>query len=406
MINKQVCLDRQACLPTGRATKRNAMDKNFFSKFLPENFKFWARTQSVVGIDIGSSSVKIVQLKKENERAVLETYGELSIGPYAKRLVGQVTQISEETVIGVLKDLFKESGVNAKEAVIATPIKNGFITILKLPLVQGAEMDKVVKFEARKYIPVPLSEVEMNWRILGEANGVEQDGEDSERALLEKREDRSGSKRKVVNVLLAVVPKEIIQKYKNIVAGTGLKINSFEIEIFSTWRSSRFRQTTPVLTLDLGASSTKMSVVDGGILTASHTIDKGMQELTDVIAKSLSIGFQRAEEMKREVGLSNKPEYKEVVSMLESVLNFIFSEAKQFMLAYRRKYNSSIGQVILVGGGASLKGVVDIAVKELGVEVLVADPFAKTEYPLFLQEVLKEIGPSFSVAVGLALKAL
>ncbi|MBU1091932.1 pilus assembly protein PilM [Patescibacteria group bacterium] len=387
------------------------MDKNFFGKLFPWNFNFWARSQGVIGIDIGSSSIKIVQLKKENEQAVLETYGELAVGPYAKRLVGQVTQLSEEAMISALKDLLKESGANAKSAIIATPIRDGFVTILELPLVQGSQMDEVVKFEARKYIPVPLSDVEMDWVVLNSSSKsreVEEAGEnggDNENEILEKDNQRKNYK-KTVSVLLAVVSKEIIQKYKNIVTGAGLKIKSFEIEIFSVWRSSRFRQITPVMTIDLGASSTKMSVVDNGVLMASHAVGRGAQELTDAISKSLGVGFQRAEEMKREIGLSPRPEYGELVGVLESVLNFIFSEAKQFMLAYRRKYNSSVGQVVMVGGGASLKGIVDVAVKELGVEVVTADPFSKTEYPPFLQEILKEIGPSFSVAIGLALKSL
>ncbi len=376
------------------------MEKNLFGKLFPKNIRFWAKSQGIVGVDIGSSSIKVVQLKKEKEQAVLETYGELATGPYAKGSVGQVVRLEENTVAGMLKDLVKESGITIKEAAVSIPVKDSLVTIIKLPLVSEKEMDEVVKFEARKYIPVPLSEVDLDWWILQPEKQSEEDEENGD------EEDELEAKKEVVEVLLVAIHKGMVQKYQTILSKAGFKIKLFEIEIFSAWRSTVFRQATPVMIIDLGASSTKMSVIDGGLLRASHTIDRGAQALTSAISKSLKISFDRAEEMKRQIGISSKPEYVELVRVMDSVLGFTFSDAKQFMLNYRRKYNNSVGQVILTGGGALLKGIVDTAVKNLGVEVVLTDPFNKTEYPPFLQEALKEIGPSFSNAVGLALRGL
>lgn len=376
------------------------MEKNLFGKLFPKDIRFWAKDQGIVGVDIGSSSIKIVQLKKEKEQAVLETYGELATGPYANGSVGQVVKLSENVVAGMLKDLVKEAGVNAKEAAVSIPVKDSLVTTIKLPLVPEKEMDEVVRFEARKYIPVPLTEVDLDWWILQpEKQGGAEDEEEEEEEELE-------TKKEVVEVLLVAIHKEMVQKYQTILSKAGFKIKLFEIEIFSTWRSTMFRQATPVMIIDLGASATKISVIDNGLLRSSHTIDRGAQALTNAISKSLKISFERAEEMKQQIGLSPKPEYAELVRVMDSVLGFTFSESKQFMLNYRRKYENSVGQVILTGGGALLKGVVDMAVKNLGVEVVLTDPFNKTEYPPFLQEALKDIGPSFSNAVGLALRGL
>ncbi|MBU1178792.1 type IV pilus assembly protein PilM [Patescibacteria group bacterium] len=367
------------------------MAKNIFTEFFPKIIRIWSQHQSVVGVDIGSSSIKIVQLRKEKERAFLETYGELAAGPYVKQPIGQIVQLSEGVATEMLKDLFRESGANAKEAAVAIPVKSSFITTIKVPMVEDKKtMDEVIKFEARKYIPVPFNEVEVDWWILNtsepESSGI--------------------AKRQIVEVLLAVIYKDAIRKYQNILSGSNLKIKLFEVEIFSGWRSLIFRPTTPVAVIDLGASSTKMSIVEAGVLRSSFTIDAGACAITNAISRSLGISFERAEEMKQQIGLSSKPEHKDIVKVSESVLNLIFSEAKQFIHAYNRKYNSSVGQVVLSGGGALLNGVVDMAVKNLGVEVVLADPFAKTDYPPFLQGVLKEIGPTFSTAAGLALKGL
>jgi len=369
------------------------MDKNLWGRFLLVVKKLWSsNSQSIVGVDIGSSSIKIVQLRKEKEQAVLETYGELSVGSYAGLSVGQVVQLSEEGAIKMMKDLIKEAGITANRAVIGVSLRNSFVTTIKVPLVKDKSMAEVVQLEARKYIPAPLGEIEMNWQILS-------------------RPDDGGEKKKenvlpLVEILLVAIYKEVIQKYQKILDKSGFKTKFFEIEVFSMWRSSLFRPTAPVLLIDLGASTTKMSVVDGGLLRASHTIDRGAQSITNAIAKSLNITFERAEEMKMQLGLSPRPEYKELRNIIESALNIILSDGKHFMLSYRRKYGQSVGQAVLAGGGALLGGMVDTAVKILGIEVIFSDPFSKTSYPAFLQDTLKETGPIFSTAVGLALKKL
>ncbi|PIS13290.1 MAG: hypothetical protein COT67_02530 [Candidatus Tagabacteria bacterium CG09_land_8_20_14_0_10_41_14] len=372
--------------------KRNAMEKSIFSKLFPGNLKFWEKNQKVVGIDIGSSSVKVVQLRREKERAILETYGELATGPYVKRQIGQVVQLPEEVVVNMLKDLFKEASVTATSAAVSIPVKNTFIAVIDLPLVSEKEMDEMVRLEARKYVPVPIKEVEINWQIIGRSE--------------EKADGQKNEKLQLAEILLVVIHKEVIQKYRGVVEKLGLKMKLIEAEVFSAWRSVIFRPVAPVIVIDMGASSAKMSIVDAGVLRSTYTIDKGSQMITDSISKSLNISFERAEELKREVGLSTRPEYKELASVMESNLNFIFSEAREFMLAYRKKNNKSVSQVFLTGGGAILNGVVDLAVKSLGVETLRADSFAKMDYPAFLQETLKKIGPSFSTASGLALKSL
>jgi len=137
-----------------------------------------------------------------------------------------------------------------------------------------------------------------------------------------------------------------------------------------------------------------------------HTFDRGSQDLTLALSNSLGVDFGRAEEMKQEIGFSPRPEHKEIVSVMEPIAQYIFSEASQFAADYRRKYNRSVGRVILTGGGALIKGLVDVAVKSFGIEVVLGNPFSKVEYPAFLQTVLKQAGPTFSTALGIALRGL
>jgi len=373
------------------------MDIPLFKRWsASKKFGLWKKKQqSIIGIDIGSSAIKVVQLKKEKERAVLETYGELAIGPYAQASVGQVSRLIDKKLIEALSDVIKEAGVTAKKTVVSIPLRSSFIIMIELPVSPDNDnFDKIVRFEARKYIPIPLSEVEFDWLKVPPALETPQ------------QSNVKAGKKPLSQVLLAAVHKDVIEKYKRIISQAGLYLQGFEIEVFGIARSVISRETYPILLIDFGASAAKMLVVDYGIIRLSHVMEHGSQNLTLALSRSLNVDFSRAEEMKREIGLSNRPEHQEIKNIMEPILDYIFLEANRVMSDYRRKYSRSIGRIILTGGGSLLKGIVDYTVKKFGIEVNLANPFAKVEYPAFLQPVLKQAGPEFSVALGLALREL
>jgi type IV pilus assembly protein PilM len=351
--------------------------------------------QSVLGLDIGLSSLKVVQLRKEKERAILETYGEIAVGPYGGMEVGRVVKLPQEKIAEALKDLVKEANVKTKKAAVAVPLWSSFVTVINIPAIEGKDISEMVKLEARRYIPVPITEVVLDWWIFPEDKISE-----TTETVAEKPQ-KTFSK-----VLLVAIHKDAIEQCKNIVAKAGLSVDLFELESFSMLRSSLKRETAPVAVIDFGASSTKVAIVDFGIMKSSYAISKGAQDLTLALSNSLGIDFKRAEEMKREIDLSDLPEHKEMVSVLEPLLEFIFSEINSVIKDYQRKNGQTVSRTIVVGGGALLKGLVGFAVKRLAMEVNLADPFSKTEYPAFLEKVLKEAGPNFSIALGLALRKL
>lgn len=349
------------------------------------------KEQSVLGIDIGSSSIKIVQLKKEKERAILETYGEIATGPYADLKIGQAAKLSEDAVVTALKDVLKEANAKAKTAAVAIPLKSSFVITVNLPFSPDKDIAEVIQMEARRYVPVPISEAELDWWVIPE--GLEKNVPAEE-------------KRKFTRVLLVAIHKDIINLYKSIISKANLKARAYEIESFSMVRSCLGKESSPVAILDFGASTTKLAVVDYGIIKSSYSINHGSQDLTLALSRSLNIDFNRAEEMKREIGLSDLPENKEVVAVLEPILDYVFTEANRFVKDFHQKYHHSIGKIILTGGGSLLKGLIDFTVKRFTIEVELADPFAKVEYPAFLANSLRGVGMNFSIAVGLALREL
>ncbi len=355
------------------------------------------KQKSVIAIDLGISSVKLVQLRKEKGQAMLETYGELACGPYNDLAVGQATNLPIEKIVELLKDLFKEANVTTSVAIFSIPLRDSLIVSIEVPEQARNNLAEVIPIEARKYVPVPISEVMLDWwviphRSVDQANEVEPS-------------DNSSLGQKI-EVLVASIHKDSIRQYQEIAQQLKLDINSFEIETFSSIRSVIPNDLVATAILDLGAGSSKIAIVDYGIVRLSHTIDKGAQDITVAISKSLSVPFAKAEEIKRQVGLVGDIEKGDLVEMISPIVEYIFAEANKVMLKYQKEYQRSIDKIVLIGGGAMLKGILESAKAIVGVPIFVGLPFDKVEAPAFLNEILKEAGPEFAVAIGLALRKL
>jgi type IV pilus assembly protein PilM len=158
--------------------------------------------------------------------------------------------------------------------------------------------------------------------------------------------------------------------------------------------------------LDMGAQSTKLYILERGILRASHIINRGSQDITLAISKSLSLTVAEAENLKRTFGLKGGPEYKELTEVITVNLDYIFYEANTTLINYQKKYSKNISKIILTGGGVLLKGFSDLAKVSFQTEVIYANPFGKLETPAFMGEQYHQAGPEFAVAIGCALRRL
>lgn len=357
---------------------------------------FSKKTQSVLGIDIGSSAIKIVQIKKKRGKAVLETYGELSLGPYAGIEIGRATSLPNEKVIEALKDILRESKTTTVSSGMALPLSSSLISFVTIPIVSEKQIADVVSIEARKYIPVPMSEVMLDYSIIPREETYSMDDE-NKKDLAEKQSQ---------DVLVIAIHNEYINNYQNIVSGSGIISSFFEIELFSSIRAVVDQGIQSVMIMDMGARVTKLYIIERGILRASHIINRGSQDITLAISKSLSISIVEAENLKRLYGLKGGPEYKELTEIITVNLDSVFYEANTIVLSYQKKYMKNINKVILTGGGVLLKGLIDLAKISFHTDVIYANPFNKLETPAFFSEQLKEYGPEFAVAIGCALRRL
>ncbi len=356
---------------------------------------FQAQVKSCLGIDIGTSSIKVVQLKRSEGHYKLETYGELQAYGYLERLNDpfqtRSLKMLESQVIAMVRKILKEAETNTKQAVISIPVFSSFVVIIDMPPMSEKELPRALSFEVRRYIPIPLSEVRLDWKI------IDKQSANSEKKGLFK-----------FRILVVVVPKEVIAKYLRIADALGLKLLALELESFSYVRSLMGDDPSTSCILDFGARSTSFVVVDNGFIQMSHSLDVAGTELTRALSQGMGVGIERAESYKRERGLDHHEieAGREIKDILLTLIDKIILEVERMMSSYEAKTKRKVTKLILSGGSGRLLGLDDYLKNKLKIDVVVGDPWAKVVCPSVLGATLKDIAPRFTVAVGLAMRGI
>ncbi|MDO8594716.1 MAG: pilus assembly protein PilM [bacterium] len=371
---------------------------------------FQSPDNSVIGVDVGSAYLKVVQLRRKGGKAILETYGSLALGPYAGVEIGRATRLSVAKIAEAMGDLLREANVTTKQAAFAIPFASSLVTPIEMRVLDPKELANAISIEARKYVPVPISEVSLDWWIIPDEpekvaeKTIQVDAPEAEIVSSTSQREITDEGSQTLHILIAAIHNEAMNRYQGIVKETGLESSFFEIEIFSTIRSLFTQDLEPHAVLDLGAGETKLYVIDRGLMKLSHIINHGAQDITLSLSRALGISVEDAEKLKREHGLLEGG--REENATLTALLNVVFSETNRALMNFEHKFGRKVKDVLLTGGGANLKGIETVAQESCSVPVLRANPFTQVEAPAFLDDVLKGVGPEFTVAIGIAFRKL
>jgi type IV pilus assembly protein PilM len=328
---------------------------------------------------------------------VLETYAELSLGPYAQTQVARATSHPTEKIAEALKDVLRESKTTTKTCGIAIPFGSSLISLIEMPALSPKQLAPMIPIEARKYIPVPIGEVTLDWWVIPKQEKT---------VDLEEEKDSGADKKEKIEVLLVAIHNDTINKFQQIIREAQVQASFFEIEIFSALRSVIDQEAGAHVLFDMGAGSTKIYLVEQGNVRSTHIVNRGSQDLTLAISQSLGVSVEQAEIMKRNHRVKPSEHEKNISDLTNLTYEYIFSQVNRVMLTYQKKFGKNIKKAILVGGGVKLGGFYELAKKGLETEVVMGDPFSKTDPPAFLEELLRTTGPEFAVAVGVALRRL
>lgn len=361
------------------------------------------KAQPYLSVDIGSNSIKIMKMMEGNGMPKLEKLG-IALTPYGAVKDGFVNDA--KGVAEVLKKLLQANGIKDKLCVSALSGQQVMIRLIKLPPMEEEEAKKAVFYQSERYIPFPVDQVVMDVKIMGEV----QDGD-----------------KKTLLVLLVASQREAVSALVETIALSGLKMYAIDVEPFVSLRASyecAFAQHEDmlhknILFVELGASSSDIAVVSGGILRFSRVIPIAGTNITRAIATTMNINYEEAERTKKEQGAALVDDdlqhsmsltvTRQVSNVMAPLLGSLMNEVQRSLAYYESRYRRArIDEVVLSGGGSKMRNIGKFFGRELGLDVKFADPLLpiESESPDFTREYLMEVSPLCSVSAGLAMRDL
>lgn len=337
---------------------------------------FFSSSKSKLGIDIGTASIKVTQLKNEEGKYILENYGIVNVSHHMTGPQFVETNVIADTA-GILKKLLAETGVSTKKVVASLPNNVVFISVIDVPQLSESELKNAIQWEARRYVPLPLEEVTLSWSVLA----IPQE---------------TGK----LKVLITAVPTSVIENYLKMFKLAGLQPEALEIEALALIRALVGNRQESFIIIDIGARNTSLNLVDRGFLRVSRNLAVGGENFTTAVAQSLHISFTRAEQFKRDLGLAGNMQ--QFPQTIKPAMDTIKEEAMQLMKIFESG-GGTIKEIILAGSSAVLPGLLSYFV-DMGPKVVLGDPLKFISYDARLKNNLSKISLNLSIALGLAMR--
>jgi type IV pilus assembly protein PilM len=354
------------------------------------------KSKSFLGIDIGAAGIKMVEFREERNRAKLHTYA------YSERPASKISTSlldDPEGTAAIIKSMQKKSKATATHAVTSLPISSVFSSVISVARLSEKEQRGAIEVQASKLISMPLEELILDTKVITPPES----------------KTKGIPPSKNIQVLLTAAPKQLVAKYLAVFRASGLELSSLETEAFALIRSLVGKDMSSLMIIDIGALRTSVLVISGGVPYLSRSIDVGGQRFTQATATSLGLPEDQAEAMKNDFRTMGAAVPGEMPKAFEPLVAQIVAEVEFSLKLFAGFENvtgsednpekpKTIEKIILTGGGSLLPGFDAFLSKRLNMKVFRGDPWARVLYPDEVRPLLDEIGPRFSVAVGLAMR--
>jgi type IV pilus assembly protein PilM len=356
-------------------------------------FDFLTLKENAFGLDINDFSLKIVKLKKKRNGFKLVSFNEAKIP--ANVIEGGVIK-DEATLAEVIKSAcnsVKGKKLNTKYVIASLPEEKSFLQVIQMPKMEEKELSLAVPLEAENYIPLPIGEVYLDYQVIPPIKDYFNNSE----------------------VLIVAMPKTIVNSYVSCFKKAGLIPIALEAEGESIARAlvKKEKNTAPLVLVDFGQNNTDLIVFSGNSIRFTSSIPISSQQLTLAISESLKIDFETAEKLKIEYGLSDEKSSEKAIKVskiIKPILEDLIDQIKKYLNFYRDHSSyeyllpsGKIEKILLCGGGAGLKGLVELMSKNLNISVEIGDPLvnfgSKNEKDIKKNNII-----SFTTAIGLALR--
>lgn len=348
-------------------------------------FPFFSRPKSLIGLDIGSGAIKLVQLSKSSGGYKLQRFG---VKLLDSELIVDGTIMDADRVISVIRELVEEQGVKQKEVAFAVSGHSVIVKKIQLPVMSEQELEESIKWEAEQYIPFDINDVNIDFHILESTEAVNDQ----------------------MDVLLVAVKKEKLTEYTALITDAGLIPVVVDVDAFTLENMFGINYEVMdgeiVALVDIGASVMNINIIKGGSFSFTRDISIGGNRYTETIQREFNVNYEQAEQAKRGEAVEGiDPE------MLSNIINLlndkIVSEVvRSFDYFKTTSHNEEIDRIIISGGGAKVLNLAACLQEKSGVPVEMVNPFKGIEIPeaQFDLNFIKEMAPLASVGVGLAIR--
>jgi type IV pilus assembly protein PilM len=340
--------------------------------------------KGIVGLDLGSSYLKAVQLKETRSGYELELFDTLAISP---ELIVEGSIIDAIRLTESLRELVRNAKIKAKDAVIAISGHSSVIVKrISLPEMSEEELSESIKFEAEQYVPFDIEDVNLDFQILGPK---EEPGQ--------------------MDVILVAVKKDVINDYVSVVKEAGLNTVVVDVDAFALENmygiNYEIEAGKIVALVNIGASTMNMNILKGGVSVFTRDSSIGSNIHTDALQKEFNITYEEAERLKRGE-MMEKVKPGDVSSLIVNASNEIFSEVSRSLDYFKSStLQAEAQEVILSGGCALIRNFPSLLSEKIGIPVMVAEPFKNIVIPKkFDATFMEEMAPLGAVAVGLAIR--
>ncbi|HZJ41113.1 MAG TPA: type IV pilus assembly protein PilM [Candidatus Saccharimonadales bacterium] len=338
-----------------------------------------------LGIDIGDSSLKMVELKKKGQKILLSNYAfSENVSEINFNKVEDVNYLSQ-----AITKVMKEAGMKANRATVSLPTFAVFSSIINIANVDRNTLANGVNEEAKKVIPLPLEEMILDWKVIPDKNG---------------KTPVSGN----IQVFLTGSPKKLVRKYIDVFKKAGVILASLETETFSLVRSLIGDDKAPMMIVEIGANSTDLSIVKDSIPVLNRSLTVCASTVTKALAAKLGMTYAQAEQFKLDLSFSLNADasQEDLPQLITKTLEPIITEIQYLIDFYRSQNDESLEKIILSGGGSLFLNLADYFSKRLNIKVIIGNPWSRVEYPQEIKPVLEEVGPKLAVAIGLAMREI
>jgi len=343
----------------------------------------WGRKKDVIGLDIGCSSIKLVELKGDKNGFKLQN---LALSPLPPEAIVDGALMDSVTIIDTIRDLITSSKTKTKDVITSVSGHSVIVKKISLPFMTEAELEESIQWEAERYIPFDINDVNIDFQIFGS----------------------TPENPEVMDVVLVAAKKDIINDYVSVIMESGLNpvimdIDSFALENMIGINYDIGREEV-IAIANVGASITNMTIIKNNISAFTRDIFKGGNHVTEEIQRQLHVDHEEAEKIKvgTKVDLTSQPIIQNVLKTASESLAIEIGNSLDFFQSTTTY--EKISKIYLSGGGSKIKDFDTILQQQIGVPVEVANPFKKINYSEknFDVEYLRDIGPIMAVGVGLA----